>query len=107
MHHHPQMGTHITSINDTHLFFYNSASGQYLIGTLAPDGNLSGSTLRTLGAGWTSIAVPLSTVLMAYRSDTGDAAIKSFDNSYNLTDLKLYSGENALPKGWNSLTAIR
>jgi hypothetical protein len=103
----PPGWTHITRIDDTHLFFYNSASGQYLIGTLAPDGSLGGSTLRTLGAGWTSITVPFSTVFMAYRSDTGDATIKSFDSSYNLTDLKSYSGENALPKGWNSLTAIR
>jgi hypothetical protein len=109
----PPGWTHITRIDDTHLLFYNSASGQYLIGTLTADGNLGGSQIRSMGAGWTGIGVPIGGgtsfigALIAYRSDTGEAAIKSFDPSYNLTDLVVYSNETALPKNWNILIDIR
>jgi hypothetical protein len=105
----------ISYIDDTHIFFYNPVTGQYAVWEIKTDGTAVGGTARPFGLGWTGFALVQKngrfignhSLLLAYRLDTGAAMTATFDDTFNVANLKTYQGANALPPGSIILSAVR
>jgi hypothetical protein len=107
--------TAVSYIDDTHIFFYNTVTGQYAVWEIKADGTAVQGEAKALGVGWTGFAIVQKggrfignhSLMLVYRLDTGAAATWTFDTSYNLTALKTYQGDTALAPGWTILSNIR